>query len=257
MTHRHSSSSQNHPKCGFTLIEVLVVIAIIAILLTVGAVGLGNISGKGVTSGVDSAEAIFDEARSLAVAEGVRTAVLVARELDNNSAEDRRRILVAKEQTNADGSPTSPNSATPNWVLTSRGSLLPEKTFYSEQFSYVDHQSASGDIATIESSQLVDAKSAFAGSYFIYQFSSQGIPWDPTVSPTNHDGALSGMSFTIGSGTRQLNKPATTHPPRVTGSARRDFGGFVIWKNGRTSVFRSPDQINQTVMQGIKGGDPF
>ncbi|MGA0854875.1 MAG: prepilin-type N-terminal cleavage/methylation domain-containing protein, partial [Luteolibacter sp.] len=50
---------------AFTLVELLVVIAIMSILMTAGAIGLGGIGGKGVTSGVASAEALFDEARSL------------------------------------------------------------------------------------------------------------------------------------------------------------------------------------------------
>jgi hypothetical protein len=30
----------------------------------------------------------------------------------------------------------------------------------------------------------------------------------------------------------------------VTASGKRDFGGFVIWRNGRTSMFRNPEQID-------------
>jgi hypothetical protein len=29
----------------------------------------------------------------------------------------------------------------------------------------------------------------------------------------------------------------------ITGGAKRDFGGFVIWRNGRTSIYRSPLQM--------------
>lgn len=49
-----------------------------------------------------------------------------------------------------------------------------------------------------------------------------------------------GASFVVGTGARGLSDKN----PRVTGGAKRDFGGFVIWRNGRTSLFRSPDQMN-------------
>jgi prepilin-type N-terminal cleavage/methylation domain-containing protein len=230
---------------GFSLVEMLVVIAIMSILMTAGAIGISNLGGRGVTSGVDTTEALVDEARSLAMGKSLRSALLVARELTNNPAEDRRRILVAHEEvdTNGDvirdanGDPVN----NPNWVLTSRGALLPEQTFYSDLFSKKDHDGSSGDISHIESTKIIGAKATYKGSYYIYEFNSLGIPKDP------------GMSFVIGSGSRLLTQPATSHPPKVVGSAKRDFGGFVIWRNGRTSVFRSPDQISGQLKTIVPG----
>jgi prepilin-type N-terminal cleavage/methylation domain-containing protein len=218
---------------GFSLVEMLVVIAIISILMTAGSIGLSNLGGRGVTSGVDTSEALVDEARSLAIGKNLRSAILVARELTNNPAEDRRRILVAHEQTVADGSAADPDNTSPNWVLTSRGALLPDQTFYSHFFSKKNHETSTGDIEFIPHTKIVDAKASYRGSYFVYQFNAQGIPTNP------------GTSFVIGTGTRLLAKSAVDAPPKVIGSAKRDFGGFVIWRNGRTSTFRSPDQISK------------
>lgn len=222
---------------------MLVVIAIIAILMTAGAIGISNLGGRGVTSGVDTTEALVDEARSLAIGKNLRSALLVARELTNNPAEDRRRILVAHEETGPDGGAAAPESDSPNWVLTSRGALLPEQTFYSHKFSKKSHEASTGDIDHIEHTKIVGAKASYSGSYFIYEFNAQGIPKDQ------------GASFVIGSGSRLLTKPATTHPPKVSGSARRDFGGFVIWRNGRTSTFRSPGQISSQMTNLAAGTD--
>jgi len=224
------------PPCGshkraFTLVEMLVVIAIISILMTVGSIGISSMGGKGVTSGVATAEALFDEARSTAVGRNLRSCVLVAKTLTNKPDEDLRRIVVAYEETNPDGTPKNPPPAVPNWVLSSRGALLPDQTFFSQQFSRKDHQSG-GALDEITDSKIVAAKGAFKGSYFIYEFNSQGIVRTP------------GASFIIGSGARNASQPSTSQPPRVTSSAKRDFGGFVIWRNGRTSVFRSPEQMN-------------
>jgi prepilin-type N-terminal cleavage/methylation domain-containing protein len=79
---------------AFTLVELLVVIAIISILMTAGVIGLGGISGgKGVSSAVATAEALFDEARSIAVATAPAR-VLVSKALINNPQDNLRKIIV-------------------------------------------------------------------------------------------------------------------------------------------------------------------
>lgn len=215
-------------RAAFTLVEMLVVIAIISILMTVGSVGLSGLGGKGVTSGVTTAEALFDEARTTAVGRNIRSCVLVAKALNNNPAEDLRRILVAYEPVDADGKPTTPDGADPAWVLSSRGAVLPEQTYFSSKFSKKDH---AGD-GVVQSITLTGAKKTYEGEYFIYEFNAQGICKTP------------GASFIIGAGARNTSRSATLAPPRTTGSGKRDFGGFVIWRNGRTSVFRNPQQMN-------------
>ena len=35
--------------------------------------------------------------------------------------------------------------------------------------------------------------------------------------------------------------------PKVTGGAERDFSGLVIWRNGRSSLFRSPTQMGPDI----------
>ena len=226
------------PRSGiaaFTLVEMLVVIAIISILMTAGSIGLSGMGGKGVTSGVATAESLFDEARTTAVGRNIRACILVARSLTNNHADDLRRIVVAYEETNADGTPrqTDPNTA-PNWVLSSRGALLPDQTYFSEVYSKIkDPDGGSKDIDKIMSSgKIVDVKKQFEGEYFIYVFNAQGICTTP------------GARFIIGTGARNATKNPDEAPPVVTGSAKRDFGGFVVWKNGRTSLFRSPSQMD-------------
>jgi hypothetical protein len=73
--------------------------------MTVGSIGISSMGGKGVTSGVATAEALFDEARSTAVGRNLRSCVLVAKTLTNKPDEDLRRIIVAYEEANADGTP--------------------------------------------------------------------------------------------------------------------------------------------------------
>lgn len=232
-------------KTAFTLVELLVVIAIISILMTAGSIGLSSIGGKGVTSGVANAEALFNEARSTAMGKNIRTCVLVAKKITNNPADDLRRILVATEELDASGQPKKDGSgnpvANPNWVLSSRGTLLPDQTFFSSKFSKKSHSGGGGEINTVTLGTTV--KTGYRGEYYIYVFNSQGILID--LSDPAYKG---GASFVIGTGARNLTKPADgNNMPRLTSSAKRDFGGFVIWRNGGTSVFRSPDQVSSSL----------
>lgn len=224
-------------KTAFTLVEMLVVIAIMSILMTAGAIGLGNMGGKGVTSGVATAESLFDEARATAIGRNVRSCVLVAKTLTNAPADDLRRIIVAYEEFN------NKNQSTGKWVLSSRGAVLPDQTFFSEILSKQDQAANSGTIATITDSKISGVKNTLKGTYYIYEFNSQGICSTP------------GASFVIGSGARNTSKTSTAAPPRVTKPAKRDFGGFVIWRSGRTTVFRSPDQMGS--IDSLNPGDPF
>jgi len=207
---------------AFTLVEMLVVIAIMSILVTAGAVGLTGIGGKGVTSGVSVADSMFDEARTLAVGQRVKSRLLIARNLTNNATENLRKIIIVTEELDDDGN-VKPNS----WVVSSRGTLLPDKTFFSQDFSKENQESG---IGLIPSAPLTGSNitSSYRGEYFYYEFNAEGIISTP------------GASFIIGNGARPVDGNSK---PRVTSDGTRDFGGFVIWRNGRTSVFRNPSQM--------------
>lgn len=214
--------------------EMIVVIAIMTILMTAGAIGLNGMMGKGVTSGVASAESLFEEARTIAVSQRTKARVLIAKTLDKNPADNLRRIMVASEALKPDGTPD-----TNVWVLSNRGIVLPEQTFFSQTYSKKDQVAGTG---SIDNPHTISTGN-YAGSYYYYEFNSEGICSNP------------GTSFVVGTGTRSPTA-APTDPPKVTSSAKKDFGGFVVWTNGRTSAFRSPDQISSNI-KNLTPGSPF
>ena len=211
-----SSLSGVNRRSGFTLVELLTVIAIITILMAAGAIGIGNLNaGKGVTSAVATCESLFEEARSIAVSKRCKARVVV--DADPTKDNYRRRVVIVHEKINADGS-----VAAGTWVMANRGYEMPKGTFFSVQYSAL----ASGGRIKEETLSGVDIKAIYHGRYAYYEFNAEGIFED------------AGSSFVVGSGVRPMNQEPTT-----TKGAARDFSGFVVWRNGRTSSFRTPDQI--------------
>jgi len=104
--------------------EVLTVITIIAILLTVASVGIQRIDrGQANTSALAVAEALFDEARSMAIGQGTEARVLIHGNLDDSDELDRERYLRYLCVAVPDESG--------QYRVVSRGTLLPSGVYFS------------------------------------------------------------------------------------------------------------------------------
>ena len=225
-------------RAGFTLVEILTVIAIITILMAAGAIGIGNLNaGKGVTSAVATCEALFEEARTIAVSKRCKTRVMV--DIDDNASENYlRRVVIAHQKINDDGS-IDENT----WVLAGRGYDMPKGTFFSKIYSKAVKN---GSLSAVDEELMTMVNetgkvvAAYTGRYAFYEFNGEGV--------FQH----AGSRFVIGSGVRPNNGE-----PKTTRGASKDFGGFVIWRNGRTSVYRSPNQISEEIQNLGNSGETF
>ncbi|MGJ8657695.1 MAG: pilus assembly FimT family protein [Akkermansiaceae bacterium] len=228
---------------GFTLVEVLVVMAIIATLLGLGVGAIKSMaSSKGVSTAVPLADSIFSQARQIAKSTGLPARVVIyADSAGGDVAEKRERHLrmmgVATGRT-ASGLAPEDGEAITQWKLVSRPTTLPSKTYFNANLS---NKSGSA------TESVVFPGSTTARSCYVYEFNSEGALVEPT-----DDG--SGASISDGQFVVQVGKlnPGADNPSEDA-NARRDAGGFRIWANGRMAKFRSVDQI----MEGSGGsGDP-
>lgn len=228
---------------AFTLVEMLVVIAIMTLLLTFGALGLRNLSkSSGVSAGIPAAEALFAEARGRVMSTGGTVRVLI----DGDQTDDERYLrymLVVYRPTDADG-----NEDNSKWIAVGNGTYLPDGVYFSRDFSKLEHNATDGGGAVIPDAEhsiyASEASSApmerLSGKYYYYQFNTEGVSANP------------GASFIIGAG----NKAPGAEKPRTSdGGGAKNFGGFVIWSKGTTSAFQHPDQMN--IPEGYKSGDEF
>lgn len=214
----HHAFSLKGLSSGFTLIEIMVVIVIISILMTAGVMGLKNLSaGKGTSSAISNCEALFNEARTIAVAKRCKVRVLVDKN-DINSGSYLTRVVIAEQKSDENGDPIDNE-----WLLSSRAYQLPDATYFSLEYSKLH------DGSDLPEFNLAgeNVSSNYQGRYLYYEFNDEGLFANP------------GASFILGAGIRPKGQN-----PRFAKSSALDLAGFVIWKNGRTSSYRNPEHMD-------------
>jgi len=222
---------------AFSLLELLVVISIIAVLMTIGSYGIKNFSkASGVSAAIPIAQGVFSQARSLAIEKGTDTRVLI-HYYNNTLRLNRERMLRYMVVQYFDDKGTAVTTDD-EWVTASKGVKLPDGVFYSPALS------GRGVAPNVGGGRTVDARLPAQAVGLIstcvqYEFNSQGI----ITKPEPDSGSAYGNNvprFVIRAGGLPAGE---TEPIPASGAGERNVGGFVIWKNGRTAVFRHPDQV--------------
>ncbi|NNC88692.1 MAG: type II secretion system protein [Akkermansiaceae bacterium] len=204
---------------GFTLVEVLAVIAIIAVLLSVAAMGIQRIDrGQATTSALAIAEAVFEEARGVAISRGTAARVVI-----NNNAEDRERYRTFMF--------VSAQDETGKWEVVSRGTKMPGGVYFDPALSEAGSQLVENLGSWGNEPMVMPGRSRQAVDAYYYEFNSEGICLDAAKSDPKP-----GAAFVVIGGIL----PSGQTEPILQGNNKE---GFIIWRNGRTSLFRSPGQI--------------
>jgi len=169
------NSSKSHfvsaVRRGFSLVELLAVMTIIAILLSLASVGVSNIGkGQGVTSGLSLAEGLLSQARSLAINNNATARLIIHNDLNDAIPEEskryRRMMMVVFKVLDEEGSEVD------EWIRAGNPVFLPDSVYFSANLSLTDMRG--GDQIPTDTHQLT-SQVADSHQCFIYEFKGFAI----------------------------------------------------------------------------------
>lgn len=219
---------------GFTLVEMMAVMAVIAILLSVAAVGIQRIDrGQALTTAISISEASLEEARSAAIGRNTRARLLVHGELNDDDAQARERYLRYLTVAVYEVDLSNPGEDNGTWRVITRGTALPGSVYYSPMQSDDASKNVEGMGTYGEMTIKLPGQGTTQTKCFYYEFNSEGVCVDGDL-----EGADPGAAFVLVSGSRPRNQEEAT-------IRRNNKSGFVIWRNGSTALYRNADQMGQ------------
>lgn len=220
---RPHSLNENLLSRGFSLVELLAVMTIIAVLLSLASIGISNIGkGQGVTAGLSLGEGLMSQARSLALNNNTRARLLIHGDLNDNDPTERERyrrmMMVVYKEFDEDGNEEE------EWVRASSPVFLPKNVYFSPEGSPSEIRGG-GEPLPLEQHQLSSETSDVRQCYY-YEFNGQGIISTP------------GAGFVVVNGARPTNADRP-----ILGKGK-DAAGFAVLKNGSTTLIRDIDRLN-------------
>lgn len=248
-------------KKGFTLVELLVVMAIMAILMTLaGSVLRDAGKGRSMDSAVDIVENLVREARATAMGNDTYTRlVIVNAPNDTGSDSGHLRYMAVQMMRKASGkNEVYDGTSVPDdgdWTTITSGTLLPPGCYFSPTYSSVvrirnKENLADEDMIGEGTARL--SKAGHSNVYFI-EFDEKGQLVAPGADPSNETAPrrIVLINARPGGGSRAVDGvlPLSTDGEGRPASA----AGIVIWPRGGTSPLRTRDQIfgnDEAILKG-------
>lgn len=243
-------NSQGHLRRGFSLVELLAVITIIAIMAAVIGVAIKPNEGASLRSAQSAATSMFQAARTVASMRRTEARVIIYKD---GAGEDREQKFLRYMGVVYWGDRT-PNNGSDNfeWIPANSGMYLPSGVYYIPDGS-VGTMVVQGDEVAEEiqvSDEAPTANIRFpvttgdADEWYYYSFDDSGSARSTMDASGNND-SFAGRAVVFASG----DLDPTAGEPRVVVNNEFSTAGFVIRRIGGVLALNEYDQVDAAKSQ--------